>query len=534
MSNSFYAKLFAKRSFVSFFMVMLLLLTCILRVAVVATKDDYKQIQANQSAYKIEVARPRGTIYDCNMVPITNSKTKTIAAVLPTPRAITAISKYIDVNGVDALKNNMPAICEVPKKISAQGVSTTLVYEHISSDMPACHIIGYTDNTGHGISGLERAYDNLLYNEKTINAIFTTDGKGNSLCGIEPYFENAMSSVNNGVVTTLDINIQNITEKSVSKLNSGCAIVSEVQTGKIRALASVPTFNANSIYNSLNKSNSPMLNRAISLYSVGSVFKPCVAAIAIENGYANRIFNCKGNLEIEKRKFKCHKLTGHGDIDLCNSLAQSCNCYFYDTALSLGAEKVYKIAAHLSIGAKIKIADNFYTTSGNVPTLNKLNTKSTLANLSIGQGSLMCSPIAMLNLYTAIAGDGSYYLPSVVEKTIKDGAYNIYDIGYKTKVMEATTAKQLREFLKTVITDGTGTDAKPTLCTAAGKTATAQTGRYYEDGSEITNSWFCGFFPADEPMYAVVVMSDSQSEVSTASVFAEIADGITEFKTNNT
>ncbi len=529
MSNSLYGKLFARRSVVSFFMVMLLLLTCVLRVAVVAVKDDYKQIQANQSIYKIEVARPRGTIYDCNMVPITNTKTKILAAVLPNRRTITAISKYVDVNSVDAFKNNMPAICEVPKRISVEGISTTLVYEHTPENMSACHIIGYTDSTGHGVSGLQLAYDELLYSEKTISAVFETDGKGNTLCGVEPYFENDLSTAKGGVVTTLDINIQSIAEKAASKLNSGCAIVADAKNGKIRAMASVPTFNINSIADSFEKADSPMLNRAVSLYSVGSVFKPCVAAIAIENGYTNKIFNCKGSLEIEKRNFKCHKLSGHGDIDLCNSLAQSCNCYFYDTALSLGAEKVYKTASYLSIGAKIKIADNLYTSSGNLPQLDRLNTQSTLANLSIGQGSLMSSPVAMLNLYLAIAGDGSYYLPSIVEKTINDGAYNHYDIGYKTKVMQPATAKQLREFLKSVITEGTGNEAMPTLCTAAGKTATAQTGRYYEDGSEITNSWFCGFFPADQPQYVVVIMSDSKTNVSTASVFAEIADSITEY-----
>ena len=77
--------------------------------------------------------------------------------------------------------------------------------------------------------------------------------------------------------------------------------------------------------------------------------------------------------------------------------------------------------------------------------------------------------------------------------------------------------------------DGTGSEAAPTITTAAGKTATAQTGRYYDDGSEITISWFCGFFPAENPRYVVVVMSDNRLNVSTASLFAEIADKITDY-----
>ena len=99
--------------------------------------------------------------------------------------------------------------------------------------------------------------------------------------------------------------------------------------------------------------------------------------------------------------------------------------------------------------------------------------------------------------------------------------------------MSENTAAILRNYLKGVVTDGTGSEAAPKFTTAAGKTATAQTGRYYDDKSEITNSWFCGFFPAEEPKYVVVVMSDSKLSVSTASVFAEIADGITQFENKN-
>ena len=136
----------------------------------------------------------------------------------------------------------------------------------------------------------------------------------------------------------------------------------------------------------------------------------------------------------------------------------------------------------------------------------------------------------MLTLYLAIAGDGSYYLPSVIEKTVKDGRENYYDIGNPTRVMSAQTATTLRQYLETVVTEGTGTEASPVSCTAAGKTATAQTGRYYDNGEEITNSWFCGFFPAQNPKYVTIVMSDSRSTVSTASVFAKIADEIMQLK----
>lgn len=528
--SKFYGRLFASRAVLSFLVVVMMLLSSILRVAVIAT-DDYSAVALEQSSYRINISRLRGTIYDCNMVPLTNNLLKTYAAVSPTPKGVLAVSRCAEGEALDTaldtLKTNKPAICEVQNTIDSEGIAFTTVYEQTDEKLSACHLLGYTDSSGHGVSGLQLAYDDFLYSDKFVSAVFTVDGGGDVLSGIEPDFENDMSVINSGVVSTIDINIQNITETAAAKMNSGCAIVAEVGSGKIRAMASVPTFQLKSITESLQNPNSPMINRALSAYSVGSIFKPCVAAAALEKGQGGHIFNCKGSLEIADRVFRCHNLSGHGDMNLQGALAQSCNCFFYNFAINLGGEPIYKMASSLNFGFKIKVCDNMYTPSGIIPQLQTLGNDGALANLSIGQGNLLLSPVSMLSLYLSIAGGGSYYLPSVVEKTVKDGVENLYDIGNPTRVMSADTAAALRQYLGTVITDGTGSEAAPSLTTAAGKTATAQTGRYYEDGTEITNSWFCGFFPAESPEYVAVVMSDSKLNVSTASVFAQIADGIT-------
>lgn len=534
--NNFYNKLFANRSVISFLIVVMLLLFCILRVAVIST-GDYAAIQAEQASYRIKISRLRGTVYDCNMVPLTNTASKTVAAVLPTSKAIAALSKAADDsrfdNALEILENNQPTVCDVNREIKSEGIAFTKVFSHHSAHLSACHLVGYTDSDGHGISGIELAYDDILFSKKFVSAVFTVDGKGNVLRGTEPYFENDSSVINSGVVTTLDINIQNITESAASKMNSGCAIVAEVSSGKIKAMASVPQFDVNNLYESLNGENSPLINRALLAYSVGSVFKPCVAAAAIREGLGDCVFNCEGSLKIADRIFRCHVLSGHGDMNLCNALAKSCNCYFYNLGMMLRGNAIYKTASSLNFGAKIKLGENLYTAAGVLPDLRTLETDGTLANLSIGQGDLLLSPVSMLTLYLSIAGDGCYYLPSVIEKTLKDGVEKTFDKGEKTRVMSENTAAILRNYLKGVVTDGTGSEAAPKFTTAAGKTATAQTGRYYDDKSEITNSWFCGFFPAEEPKYVVVVMSDSKLSVSTASVFAEIADGITQFENKN-
>jgi penicillin-binding protein 2 len=91
--------------------------------------------------------------------------------------------------------------------------------------------------------------------------------------------------------------------------------------------------------------------------------------------------------------------------------------------------------------------------------------------------------------------------------------------------MSAQNAQKLSRYLQGVITDGTGKAAKPNNTTAAGKTATAQTGRY-KNGVEITHSWFCGFFPAETPKYAVCVMVEEGG--GSAEFFSKIADHIAE------
>ena len=510
---------------------MLLFLTCVLRLTVIAT-GNYEQIQLEQLSYKIDVSNLRGTIYDCNMMPLTNTKEQIVAVVTPSEQGIKNISKILDgeqLNVVlNTLKNNNPAVCIVNEEIYLEGIATTKIFNRYSNNI-ACHLIGYIDDTGHGVNGLERAYDELLYSDKKVRAVFNCDGKGNILKGIEPFFENDMSIVFDGVVSTIDINIQKIVEEISSDMTSGCIVVADANNSKIKAMVSVPSYDINDISKSLNSANSPLLNRALCSFNIGSIFKPCVAISILENNRQNILYNCEGNMIIGDRTFRCHNLSGHGQVSLCDSLAQSCNCFFYNYSTKFGGDEIYKNVSKLSWGAKIKIADNFYASIGNLPSKVSLENSGTLANFSIGQGALMASPIAMLNLYTAIATDGSYYIPSVVERTIKDGKETTYDIGSPTIAMQSETAAELRECLKKVITDGTGAQAKPQKTTAAGKTATAQTGRFLDDGSEITNSWFCGFFPADNPRYVVVVMSDSKQNISTASLFAKIADGISEY-----
>lgn len=531
MGDKLFWKLFSRRSAICFFIIIFLFLTCILRVAVIAC-SDYAEVQAAQSRLKIKIADLRGTIYDTNLVPITNADKKIIACVSPTPRAITAISTVLSgqdlENVLERLKSGKPVVCEVNEEINCEGIICTEIYTHNSSETAAVHTIGYTDSDNKGVSGLELAYDEILYSEKEVSVSYTCDGLGNILEGVSPELENDTSVIASGVVSTIDVNIQNVAETVAQNIQSGAVIVADAKTSKIRAVVSRPDFDCTNIAEYLEAENSPLFNRTVSAYNVGSAFKPCVAAAAIESGYQNFTHTCTGSFEIIDRIFRCHKSDGHGLTNLKYGLANSCNTFFYNLAFKVGGEKIYKVASSLNFGEKIKICENISTAKGSIPQKSTLENIAHLANFSIGQGDFTASPISMLTLYSAIANGGKYYIPSVVEGTLQNGEFTEYNIGSPTSVMKESTAKILKECLKAVVEEGTGVLAQAKTVSAAGKTATAQTGKY-KNGVEICSSWFCGFFPYEEPQYTVIVFCEnSQNQtVSCAEIFAEIADKIT-------
>lgn len=528
--NSF-ERIFSKRCVICFFIIMLLFLSCILRVAVTAI-SDYSEVQKAQTSLRIKAGKPRGTIFDRNMMPLTNSKSKIIASVSPTPRAITGISSVLhgeELQSVlDRLKSGKPVLCEVPEYIDCDGIACTTVYEHNSAETPAIHLIGYTDTDSHGVSGLEEAYDSLLYSEDDISFVYSIDGHGDILEGVAPEIENDTSVIARGVVSTLDINLQNIAEDAAESLESGAVVIADPESSEILACVSRPDFDCTKITDYLDKEDSPLLNRAVSAYSVGSVFKPCVAAAGIENGKGGFNYTCTGSCKIVDRFFKCHNLSGHGLMDLKSGLANSCNTFFYNFAFNIGNVPIYNMASSLGFGQSLEICQGISTAKGSIPRLDTLENIAQLANFSIGQGELSLSPVSMLTLYCSIASDGRYYNPSVVKGTISDGTLTPYDKGSPTRVMQSSTAAILREYLTAVISEGTGSGAKPDTVSAAGKTATAQTGKFV-GGVEICEGWFCGFFPAEKPEYVVIVFSEDikRQELSCAEIFAQIADRIT-------
>ncbi len=521
-----------KRVATQFILLVALFLICILRLFVLATDQQLVRAGEVQSSKRFALYRPRGMIYDCNMLPLTQADTETKIAVLPTQKGMTALSKLLSgaelKTNLKKLQSGAPVL--LPES-TADIYSDTLrikVPKLYSDNQSAVHLIGYVNGEGHGVSGIEKAMDEMLYSANTADLVLRTNAVGQALPGVQ-----AELSKGGGVsdlVLTIDNRIQQIAESAAKQLPAGAVVVSEVGTGKVRAMVSTPGYNPNAVVNVLKNENSPLLNRALTPYSVGSIFKPCVAAAAIESGISPATkYYCGGGMTIADRKFNCHKLSGHGELDLCGALGQSCNCYFYNLSKSLGTEKVLRYMRSFSFGLSRDIGCNMQQPAGTVPTESDIKNPGNLANLSIGQGNLLLTPLAVSSLYEAIVAKGVYHNPTILEAVIKNGERQAVTDMPKTRAIKTETAELLKEYLIQALKDGTGKDANPEIegVVVGGKTATAETG-WLKNNKEITHGWLCGFVEVENKSFIIVVFCEEATSGSTncSPVFKQIAGQI--------
>ncbi|MBQ0083792.1 MAG: penicillin-binding protein 2 [Clostridiales bacterium] len=518
-----------KRIVLVYVMTVIIAFGAVLRIMVLNT-DEKVKASAGENRYRIKLSDMRITVFDCNMNPITNSEDKIMAVVYPTPRAITAVSTFLSDTELTDLKkrlsSGMPAAVELPKEIECDGVYCFTLKCNKASVNVCPQLIGYTDSQGVGVMGIQKAYQNELYHED-ISALVSTDGLGGLLLGGEAELSVDLRDYNSGIMLTIDSSLQTVLQNSMKSVKSGAAVLIEASSGKIRAMVSLPDFDTSNVAAYLGSEDSPFVNRALSAYNVGSVFKPVVAAAILESGiYSDYTVYCSGSAKIDDHIFGCHKSEGHGLVNLENAITQSCNVFFYNIAEKIGADKILETASLFRFGKTVDIG-GIYTDAGSFPKNGSEQSPTDIANLSIGQGSVLLSPISLAMVYEAIANGGIYNTPTVFEGRVEKGALIPAKASSPTRAFTEKTADTLKNYLKNVVSSGTGNAAKPEYTTAAGKTATAQTG-WQKNGRIIQNSWFCGFFPDDKPKYVAVVMIDDTDKNGTyaAPIFKNIADGV--------
>ena len=510
--------------------VSVLMFFCMVRIVDISVLSPLETaVKAN--SYTLEINDSRGDIYYTNGEKITGANDVYYVVFLPCDEAISKFSKITHGDekkqGIADLKAKKPVVIKSKNKISGNGIYCYKSCERYSTDLGLEHIVGYTNDKFDGVIGVEKTYNNLLKSTNNTEIMFQTTATGDFLIGVEPQLKTKKST--NCIYLTIDKDIQNICNNAAKEIKKGTVVVVENSTGKIRGIVSKPGFNVYNLKSAVDCEDSPFINRALNAYSVGSVFKPLIAAAMLETSQQNFIYNCVGYIDILGIRFYCNNRNGHGKMDLNTAIINSCNTYFYNAGALVKPSVFTQLSSVLEFGKRIKITDDIYAASGNITSLSELEkSKANVANFSIGQGNIAISPLVLSNLYSALANDGFYFSPQLVEGYVENGKYFKANKSPKTMVFSENTAAILRQYLINVVNLGTGKNAKANNCVVGGKTATAQTGRY-SGNEEILNAWFCGFFPENEPKYVVVVLSEESKSggLDSAPVFKKIAEEIT-------
>ncbi len=494
--------------------------------------SEFSHAGTVRSTRTVVVGSSRGKIYDRNYELLVEEEKRLLAVVTPCIGAYAHLEKYVSKDELaKKIKDGYPFIIEVDEKINNEFIRTFSVPSRYKENNSASHIVGYINSDGKGVSGIEKSFNEYLTaNSGKLTVTFEVDGLGRVLAGMNKTINDMGFTSKAGVVLTIDKDIQLICEKALaeSKIKSGCAIVMKAHTGEIHALASVPAFESANPAKSLTAENSPFLNKALLAYAPGSVFKPLVAAAALEHGISESYsYNCTGKIKIGDTVFSCYNHNAHGKINMTEALCQSCNTYFINLIMNTDKELLLSLCEKTGISNSVTLASSIVSQKGKLPDRKALKTKGELANLSFGQGEILITPIKMAEIYHVLATGNQVKPKLVMGLTNYSGLMTAEKENGQTKLLSDSTTGTLKRMLKSVVNKGKAQNARSELVSLSGKTGTAQSG-IYSDGKEICRTWFAGFFPSDNPNYIVVVMNENGSGGNSdcAPVFKQICESI--------
>lgn len=404
---------------------------------------------------------------------------------------------------------------------------------------------GYRADARVGIAGLEAWGESVLAG-KNGGRLYIVDAEGNylrSLADQDPERGRAL-------MATLDRALQKNAEDILGE-QRGAIVALDPDTGAVRALVSGPGFDSNIFVRPtdaaqrqavLNNPDRPLLNRATrETHACGSVFKivTIAAALESENATAQSNFFCPGywdGLGVENRK-TCWLETGHGNINLKDGLTGSCNVVFYEVGKRLhlaDPELLPTYGAAFGLGQRTGLRELFEV-EGLMPDPQwKQDTyfegwaTGDTVNLAIGQGFILVTPLQVARMIAAVANGGTLYQPYLVEQI---AANNVSPEKVITPVatgqlpLSAANLATIQEALWGVTSRSLGTAShrfEGLDIPVAGKTGTAQA----PGETSLPHSWFAGYFPADKPEIALVVLAENAGEgsVVAAPLFRQVVE----------
>jgi penicillin-binding protein 2 len=336
---------------------------------------------------------------------------------------------------------------------------------------------------------------------------------------------------------TIDARIQMIAEEALRAVGRGAAVVVDPNNGNILAMASVPSFDPNTFIPSIKLKDwetlrkdeaNPLINRAVSAFPPGSTFKLVTTLAGLRRGLAAQHFNCGGGVTYGDHFFHCWigaKGGSHGTLGVSDAIKVSCNSFFYQFGNAAGIEAIDETGESLGLGqtSGIEITTE---SPGVLPGPEWMHihyprerwSSAYTANVSIGQGYDLVTPLQLAMVYATVANGGVSYYPKLVQSvTGADGTPLLNEKGAPLVSSAPKVRRDLRfdfkreqielarrGLWKVVNEDGgTGGRARLSGVQVAGKTGTAQA---MTEGKKDTIAWFACFAPYDQPKYTIAVM----------------------------
>ena len=341
------------------------------------------------------------------------------------------------------------------------------------------------------------------------------------------------------LVLSIDLDLQRAAEEAFAEQTAGAIVAVEVQTGFILAVVSKPAYDPNELTGRITRarlreiSEDPLkqllFRPAQAHYPPGSTWKIVTALAALETDVvtANTKFACNGGYTLGRRRWRCWRAAGHGNVDLRDSLKHSCDTYYYAVSDRMGVDPIADMARRFGFGERTGLGLS-PEVPGIVPDVAYYNRvlkegyqRGLALNASIGQGDVNVTPLQLAMAYAALANGGTLHKPQIVRRIEKAD-------GELVRALEPITVRELnlpKEDVDEVLggiwavvneAGGTAYGRRLRDVEVLGKTGTAQvvaigaTRLKAKDMEFFTrdHAWFAAVGPAEEPEIALVVLSE--------------------------
>lgn len=415
------------------------------------------------------------------------------------------------------------------------GYIRELTQEQLKS--PRFAKLGYIMGDIVGQFGIEAKWEEYLQGKKGVQLVKVN---ANGIRISEESFDSEVPGHN--IYLTIDKDVQLASDEAL-KEQKGAIVALNPQNGEILAMSSSPSFDPNiftselttETWKDLNGPSKKLHNRAIQgAYPPGSVFKAVMAVAGLTEGVItpNTKINCPGYLSFGKRRYHCHKHSGHGPVNLEMAMTLSCDVYFYVLGQRLGIDRIHEYAKKFGLDRKSGInlqnenpglipstqwKKKYYK---NTPSQQKWFPGETLS-VAIGQGANLVTPLQQANMIATIVNGGTLYEPHLIKKIVSNDQQFI-DEDFGKKVIEQVDVpkevlEEVKKSLVSVVNHERGTGKRARIdkrfdITVGGKSGTSQViGLNYKikDDAHKDHGWFVGFAPAENPEIVVAVLAEN-------------------------